>query len=158
MTFTDGHIDGVVIRDLVSHNDKRGWLIELFRSDEIDGNLMPVMGYISSTEPGVARGPHEHRDQTDCFCFIGPSMFRLYLWDNRKNSPTYAHRMVFEAGESQPRMVIIPGGIVHGYLNVGSIPGWVVNLPNRLFAGRDRSEEVDEIRHEQDPNSVFKME
>jgi hypothetical protein len=29
------------------------------------------MAYISVTEPNVQRGPHEHVDQADLFCFIG---------------------------------------------------------------------------------------
>jgi hypothetical protein len=31
----------------------------------------------------------------------------------------------------------------------------VVNYPNRLFAGNGKREEVDEIRHENDPNTNF---
>jgi len=50
------------------------------------------MSYISQTEPGIIRGPHEHKDQADLFCFIGPSTFRLYLWDARKGSPTFGQK------------------------------------------------------------------
>ena len=58
----------------------------------------PVMTYVSSTLPGVARGPHEHVDQTDGFAFIGPSDFRLYLWDTRATSPTRGRRMIVTVG------------------------------------------------------------
>jgi dTDP-4-dehydrorhamnose 3,5-epimerase len=54
-------------------------------------------------------------------------------------------------------MVIIPAGVVHAYHNVGKIPGWVINLPNRLYAGKQRKEEVDEIRHESDPTSPYQL-
>lgn len=157
MEFKRGPIQGVVVRDLSRHADKRGWLTELFRSDEIASEFMPAMGYISATEPGVARGPHEHRDQADLFCFIGPSMFRVSLWDNRKDSSTYGNSMVVEAGETQHRSVLIPAGVVHAYTNIGSTAGWVINLPNRLYAGTGRRQPVDEIRHEDDTNSVFKV-
>ena len=61
-------------------NDSRGWLAELFRNDLIDPKFQPQMAYVSMTRPGVERGPHEHVDQADYFCFIGPSTFRVYLW------------------------------------------------------------------------------
>jgi dTDP-4-dehydrorhamnose 3,5-epimerase len=150
-------IPGVVIRDLKRFSDKRGWLIELFRHDEMAAENHPAMAYVSLTHPGVVRGPHEHRDQADCFCFIGPSTFRLYLWDNREDSPAYGEAFELEAGERAPKMVIVPKGVVHGYKNVGSVEGIVYNAANRLFMGPGRTEEVDEIRHEADPNSPFKI-
>ncbi|MCK5077124.1 MAG: dTDP-4-dehydrorhamnose 3,5-epimerase family protein, partial [Calditrichia bacterium] len=81
MDFKERKIDGVVIKQLKKFEDNRGWLMELFRHDDMDYREYPVMSYISETKPDVARGPHEHADQTDYFCFIGPSTFRLYLWD-----------------------------------------------------------------------------
>ena len=157
MSFINGIISDVIIRDLTKYQDNRGWLMELFRNDVIAEEYISVMSYISQTEPGIARGPHEHRNQADLFCFIGPSTFRLYLWDARKNSPSYGHRMVFDSGEQKPQAVIVPAGVVHAYKNIGLIPGWVINLPNRLYAGKGRKEIVDEIRHESDPNSPFQM-
>jgi len=155
--FTIGQIDGVVLRDLVRHSDHRGWLIELFREDELAPQYKPAMAYVSMTTEGVARGPHEHADQADAFAFLGPSTFRIYLWDNRKNSPSYRTRQVLEAGEAHPMMVITPPGVVHAYKNIGSGSGMVINYPNRLFAGWGRKETVDEIRHENDPTSPFHL-
>jgi len=157
MNFKNAVIHDVNIRDLTKYQDKRGWLMELFRNDVIAEEFIPAMSYISQTEPGVTRGPHEHKDQADLFCFIGPSTFRLYLWDARKSSPTFGHRMVLDAGEQKPQAVIVPAGVVHAYRNVGKIQGWVINLPNRLYAGKGRKEEVDEIRHESDPDSPYQL-
>ncbi len=148
-------IDGVLIKSLNKFVDERGWLIELFRDDEIGEEYQPVMAYVSMTLPGIARGPHEHVDQADCFCFIGPSTFRLYLWDNRKDSPTHGKHVTLDVGEEAPTQVIVPKGVVHGYKNIGGDPGIVYNAPNRLYAGRSRAEEVDEIRHEADAESPF---
>jgi len=157
MSYKIGIIHDVVIREITRYQDKRGWLMELFRSDEMKEEFLPTMSYISQTEPGVTRGPHEHLDQADLFGFIGPSTFRIYLWDARKNSPTYGIQMIFNAGEQKPQAVIVPARIVHAYRNIGAIPGWVINLPNRLYAGKGRREPVDEIRHESDPNSPFQL-
>ena len=157
MSFRSGQIGGVVIWDISRHSDSRGWLAELFRSDETPTELLPAMGYVSSTEPGIARGPHEHREQTDHFCFVGPSTFRVYLWDNRKDSPTFGNRIVLEAGAELPKAMIIPPGVVHAYKNVGGEPGMVINLPNTLFAGKGKREPVDEVRHENDPHTIFRL-
>jgi len=155
--FKNGTIDGVIVRNLTKFIDERGWLTELYREDDTDPRYLPVMSYISMTQPGVARGPHEHADQADCFAFVGPSDFKLTLWDNRKASPTYGTRQIIYAGENAPRTVIIPAGVVHAYRNVGGKSGMVVNLPNRLYAGKGKSEPVDEIRHEHDPDSKFRL-
>ncbi|MBE0521348.1 MAG: dTDP-4-dehydrorhamnose 3,5-epimerase family protein [Candidatus Methanoperedenaceae archaeon] len=155
--FKPGEINGIVIKDLVRNEDDRGWLIELFRKDMIEDGIFPQMSYISLTNPGIARGPHEHLDQTDYFCFTGSSTFKLVFWDNRKDSATYKNKMVLNTGENSPMMVIVPPGIVHAYKNTGDKPGLVINLPNRLYAGRGKKEKVDEIRYEDDQNSPFKV-
>ena len=157
MTFQEGKIHDVVIRDLKKFVDGRGWLAELFREDEIDRQFMPVMSYISVTHPGVARGPHEHTGQADLFAFVGPSNFKVYVWDSRKDSPTYLRKFSFIAGEGAPKSVIIPPGVVHAYKNVGTSDGTVINLPNRLFAGYGKKEPVDEIRHENRTETIFQL-
>lgn len=155
--FKKGKIDGVLVREIVKYVDDRGWLAEVFREDEVARENLPVMGYISMTQPDVARGPHEHVEQTDSFGFIGPSNFKIYLWDNRKGSPTYMTRQVVFAGEDSPKSVVIPPGVVHAYENVGGKQGMVVNFPNRLFAGKGKKDRVDEIRHEDDPNTLYRL-
>ena len=72
-------IEGVIIRELPANTDERGWLVELFRQDQLEDKHHPVMSYISMTKPGIARGPHEHREQTDIICFVGPSRFKLQM-------------------------------------------------------------------------------
>lgn len=155
--FKDGPIEGIVIKELKRYADDRGWLMELFRTDEISAEYVPVMTYVSLTRPGVARGPHEHMDQADYFCFAGPSDFKVYLWDNRPDSKTYGNRMAFVAGESSPSVVIVPKKVVHAYRNVGSEDGLVINCPNRLFKGNAKKEPVDEVRYENDPNSPYRL-
>lgn len=155
--FTKGKIHDVVVKPLTKYLDERGWLAELFRVDELDTAVVPVMAYISMTQPGVARGPHEHVDQTDYFCFIGPSNFKVYLWDNRADSPTCGVRQVVFGGVDSPVMMIVPPGVVHAYRNVGVDNGIVFNAPNRLYAGEGKKSPVDEIRHEEEAGSPFML-
>ncbi len=156
--FTKGKIEDVVVYPIKKFVDERGWLAELFRHDEIEEEFYPAMAYISLTEPGVQRGPHEHADQADLFCFIGPSNFKLRLWDNRQDSPTFNNIMTLFVGADNAQAVIIPKGVVHAYKNVGSEKGMVINCPNRLFMGEGKKEEIDEIRHEDDPDTIYQVE
>jgi len=150
-------IPGVIIKPVSKFADQRGWLMECFRDDELDAKLQPVMSYVSMTKPGITRGPHEHVTQTDYFCFLGPSTFKIYLWDNRKDSASFEKKITFEGGEDNPIILIVPPHVVHAYQNIGSKDGWVLNYPNVLYAGKGKKEKVDEIRHEHDPKSPFKI-
>jgi dTDP-4-dehydrorhamnose 3,5-epimerase len=156
-TFVEGTIEGVVCKDLKAFIDPRGWLMEIYREDELAAELLPKMAYLSETLPGISRGPHEHRCQTDYFAFLGPGDFCLYLWDIRTESPTYGKSMRVMVGQSRHLTVIVPPGVVHAYKNISDIPGWVINLPNQLYGGQGRKELVDEIRHENDPDLPFSL-
>ena len=150
--FVDGEIAGVLIRKFDQFHDQRGWLSELYRVDEA-GEYRAVMAYLSVTNPGSARGPHEHIEQTDYFCFMGP--FTLSLWDNRKTSATYGKKMVIENADRL--IVAVPPGVVHAYRNSGDEEGIVLNFPDRLYAGWGKKEKVDEVRYENDPESPFRI-
>src|SRR6476620_6951054 len=149
--FVDADIKDVVVYKLKKFHDDRGWLAELFRHDELDAEFYPALSYISFTNPAVARGPHEHVDQADLFCFIGPSTFRMRMWDNRVDSPTFRCSMTMDVGVDNPMAVVVPKGVVHGYKNIGDTDGMVINCPNRLYMGEGKREPIDEIRHEDDP-------
>lgn len=155
--FKSGPINGVVIRELRKFKDSRGWLAELFRHDELENEFYPAMAYISLTNPGVTRGPHEHVDQADLFCFMGPSNFQLRLWDNRPESETFNSLVILDVGEDNPKSVLVPKGVVHAYRNTGTVHGMVLNFPNRLYMGDGKKEPIDEIRHEDDPDTIYRM-
>jgi len=112
-----------------------------------------VMSYLSYTNKDVIRGPHEHVEQTDVFCFM--NRFAVRLWDSRKKSTTKGKRMTLIV--RAPVMVVVPPGIVHAYMSLDD-NGLVVNMPDRLYAGVGKSEPVDEIRHENKKRSPYTME
>lgn len=145
----------LIIKKLTKYDDDRGWLAEIFRNDEAD--YVPAMVYVSLTNPGVVRGPHEHNEQADCFVFVGPGNFELHLWDRRPDSPKQGDHQILIVGEESPTLVIVPPGVVHGYKCVSDIPAYSINLPNKLYRGKGKLEEIDEIRWEQDPASPYKI-
>lgn len=155
MAFKSGPIEGVVVKPFRKFVDERGWLAEIFRHDELAGEFHPTMSYASLTLPGVLRGPHEHVDQADLFCWFGPGDFKVTLWDNRKESSTFGHRMEVAMGANHPGSILVPKGVVHCYRCISHEPGLVVNCPNQLFMGEGKRSPIDEIRHEDDPQNPF---
>jgi dTDP-4-dehydrorhamnose 3,5-epimerase len=147
----------VRVEALPVFKDQRGTLHELFRTDEVPAGFKPLMACSSWSHPNVARGPHQHVAQDDYFTFAGPSDFRVYLWDDRPGSTGAARGWVIQTGESAPARVYVPRGVVHAYHNVGKVPGLVVTVTSLLFKGEGRKEPVDEIRHELDPNSPYRL-
>lgn len=148
-------ISGVIIRKINTYADARGWLAEIFRRDDLDFDL--AMAYVSLTNPGFVRGPHEHVSQSDCFAFSGPGSFRLYLWDRRPTSPTKGESLEISVGADNPSLVIIPPGVVHGYKCISEIPALSLNFPDKLYKGEGKKEEVDEIRWEEDSQSPYQI-
>ena len=152
----------LIIKKLNKFKDNRGWLAEFWRNDEMK-NFKPAMAYVSLTKPGMARGPHEHVYQSDCFIFVGPGSFHLHLWDARVTthrhgpSKTAKQYEVLRVGEKNPTLVIVPPGVVHGYKCVSKTDGYVINMPDKLYCGEGKKDEVDEIRWEDNPESPYKI-
>ena len=147
-------MEGVFIRKLRRFEDQRGWLTELFRDDELPEDFRPTMSYLSVTKPGVSRGPHEHVNQTDGFAFIDGA-YDLFLWENRPGRS--APKAKIRVGADNPVLVIVPPGVVHAYKNSGDELAFVLNFPNQLYAGWGKKEPVDEIRHEEETDSKFRL-
>lgn len=148
-------IKGVIIKDLKKNEDNRGYLVEIYRRDEVD--LGVAMSYLSVTLPGIARGPHEHVYQTDYFIFPGAGDFTLYLWDRRADSATFGEKLELVVGASHPCSVIVPPGVIHGYKCISIEPAVSINFPDKLYKGIAKQEEVDEIRWEKDNDSPYKI-
>ena len=149
-------MQGLIIKKLKKYDDERGWLAEIFRHDELDYN--PAMAYVSLTRPGVVRGPHEHKYQSDCFVFVGPGSFDLYLWDRRAESKSKGEHLKIRVGEDNPSMVIVPPGVVHGYKCVSDCDAYSINLPDKLYKGINKQdEEIDEIRWENVDDCEYKI-
>ena len=150
-------LPGVSIGRLPVHNDVRGSLHEIWRQDEIPVGFNPMMACASWTHPGVQRGPHEHVEQDDYFIFAGPSDFQVALWDARTGAIGAEKGWLFHCGESRPIQLHVPRGVIHGYRNVGKVPGLVITVASVLFQGEGRTGPVDEIRHEENHESPYQF-
>lgn len=106
---------GVKIKKLNFHRDKRGWVTEILREEEIEKKKTFGQIYLTTAHPGFVKGNHYHLRKTEWFCVI-KGEGKLYL----KN---------LESGESQEislderenfLLVQIAPGIAHAIKNTGS--------------------------------------
>ena len=106
-------IGGVVVRELKTIPDERGWLMELMRPD---WDLFEKFGqvYLTTVYPGVVKAWHYHKKQTDnMVCIKG--MLKLALYDSRKSSHTFKEVDEIFIGDRKPILVRIPPLVYHGF-------------------------------------------
>jgi dTDP-4-dehydrorhamnose 3,5-epimerase len=130
-------IDGVHTKKLHVIPDERGFLMEILRNDD---EFFEKFGqvYMTSAYPGVVKGWHYHRLQTDYLtCVHG--MIKLALYDARDNSPTKGEIQEFFIGERNPMLVSIPPGVLHGFKGIGTETALIVNTVTESYnyAGPD---------------------
>lgn len=107
-------IDGVVLTELKTFNDDRGFFRELLRST--DGWFQEGFGQWSHSLmfDGVIKAWHFHNIQTDWW-YVVSGVLRVGLCDLREEAATYRQTMDFLMGDLQPpRVLKIPPGVAHG--------------------------------------------
>ncbi|MBD3349294.1 MAG: dTDP-4-dehydrorhamnose 3,5-epimerase [Candidatus Eisenbacteria bacterium] len=124
-------IDGVEIKELRLIPDERGYLMEMLRSDD---GIFRKFGqvYLSIAYPGVVKGWHYHKVQTDYFTIV-KGMMKVVLYDGREESPTHGEVNEFFLGELNPLLVVIPPGVLHGMKAIGDAPSYLVNCPTEPY-------------------------
>ncbi len=107
-------IDGVIVTELTTHADQRGFFREILR--DTDDVFPESFGQLSHSHmfDGVIKAWHFHTIQTD-FWYVCSGVLRVGLCDMRGESRTYMETMDFLMGDLQKATVIkIPPGIAHG--------------------------------------------
>ena len=133
-------ISGVTARALRKIPDERGYLMEMMRSDWEEYERFG-QAYVTAVYPGVVKGWHYHRIQTDHFiCMSG--MAKVVLYDSRPDSPTHGVINEFFMGDQNPMLLKIPPLVMHGFKGISPEMTLIINLPTELF----RYGEPDEYR------------
>ena len=88
--YIDGDIDGLIVKPIKAYHDDRGWLIELFRHDELAEPLRAVMAYASMTFPGVARAARASRPNRRLRLLRSVRLSRVRLGPSRKQPDLFA--------------------------------------------------------------------
>ena len=107
-------IDGVVLKDLVTHSDERGFFREIIRvSDEFFSEGFGQWSH-SVMVQGVVKAWHIHRRQIDWW-YVGNGLLKVVLHDMREGSSTHRETMELLMGDhQQSRVLKIPSGVAHG--------------------------------------------
>lgn len=106
-------IDGVMIKDLVAHEDHRGCLHEVYRASWTP--LEPFLQWnIVTSEPGSLRGVHVHPRHADYLHVIAGRML-LGLHDLRPDDPAKRRTIMIELAGNRIQSVFIPPGVCHGF-------------------------------------------
>ena len=124
-------IDGVKEKNLIKFHDDRGWFSEIARDDE---KLLSHFGQASITKayPGVIKAFHWHKKQDDLwFCVSGN--IQVVLYDRRPRSKTKGETSVFYLGDDNPKIVLIPKGVAHGYRVLGTEPAVLVYFTTKSY-------------------------
>jgi dTDP-4-dehydrorhamnose 3,5-epimerase len=114
MRLVDTGIAGAHLFPLTAHEDERGSLTETFRREWVAGGSEVVQANLSRSRPGVLRGLHWHREQSDHWCVLA-GVAHVALVDLREGSPTRLARFERRIDAGEPVALAIPPGVAHGF-------------------------------------------
>ena len=104
--------DGVLLFELTENHDRRGSLMELYRSSQ-GMPIFPQLNYVRS-EAGVLRGVHVHPHHADYVTVLSGTLI-LGLHDIRRQSPSFGASFLTTLDSSEPVACFIPVGVAHGF-------------------------------------------
>jgi dTDP-4-dehydrorhamnose 3,5-epimerase len=114
-------IDGVVVKELKTNPDERGFFREVVRvTDEFFGEGFGQFSH-SLMYPGVAKAWHIHKTQVDWW-YVPVGNLKVGLHDLRQNSSTKGQTQEVFMGENYGAKVLkIPPGVAHGCKVLGGV-------------------------------------
>ena len=124
-------IQGVETKKLRVLSDERGRLMEMLRADD---PLFEKFGqaYLTTAYPGVVKGWHYHKKQTDHFTVV-QGMMKVVLYDSRRDSATYGEVNEFFMGVHNQILLKIPRFVYHGFKCISETEALVINLPTEVY-------------------------
>ena len=119
-TFTSTPIDGVVIVDMKSYGDERGYFMETYKRPDFEKGGIDaefVQDNQSSSTRGVLRGLHYQIDhpQAKLVRVVSGTVFDVAV-DLRPGSKTYGKWTGAVLSAENNRQFFIPRGFAHGFL------------------------------------------
>lgn len=135
-------IDGVRIESLQVYPDDRGFFTELARLGKgLAAKMIPddsrkIQISLTLTYPGTIKAIHYHSEQTDLWAPVS-GMLQVFLYDLRRNSPTFGAINTIFVGRFQPWEILIPPGVAHGYKALGIEPIQLVYFTDRHYNPAD---------------------
>jgi dTDP-4-dehydrorhamnose 3,5-epimerase len=128
-----GEIAGVCTKALLVHEDARGYLYEILRRDD---PFFAGFGqyYSNLTRPGVVKGFHKHKQQTDYMCCVSGSV-EIVLIDSSNQLVQH-----FYLSEESKKLLVVPPGVWHGWRCLGTRDCIIINASSEPY-DRDTPDE-----------------
>jgi len=104
---------GVSLLPLTPHADDRGVFTELYRVSWEPG-VTPAQWNAVRSESNVLRGIHAHLRHADYLTLV-VGLATIGLHDLRPGSPTEGLGTTVELDAREPRALVIPAGVAHGF-------------------------------------------
>lgn len=144
MNFIRTEISDVIIIEPMIHGDSRGYFIETFRQDKLEGFLGYKINFCQDNESkssyGVLRGLHYQLApfaQTKLVRVIEGKVLDIAV-DIRKNSPTFGKHVSIELSGENKRQLLIPRGFAHGFVVLSENCTFVYKVDNYYSQECDR--------------------
>ena len=122
LKFTPQSITDVILIEPSVHRDGRGYFVETFRQDLLEGALGYQVNFIQDNESkstkGVLRGLHYQLPpyaQTKLIRVIEGSVLDVAV-DIRKSSPTFGQHVTVKLTGENKHQIIVPYGFAHGFV------------------------------------------
>ena len=119
---------GVSFRDVPTHVDERGSVVELY-DPRWGWHPEPlVFAYSFTVRPGFVKGWGLHKEHDDRYLLLQGEL-EVVLYDERPDSPTSGLLSRTVLSEYRRRLMSIPAGVWHADHNLGDRDAVVINFP-----------------------------
>lgn len=115
------------IVDLQMHADRRGWLVEMLKTDEMESGQSIRQIYAATIEPGCFRGGHYHKKRIEWFFIVGDNV-EIILEDIKTKE-----RKVIPASLERPQRITIYPGAAHAVFNRGDEAVHLLSAQNNIY-------------------------
>ena len=112
-------IKGVIIRNIISNNDGRGFFREIMKVTDAYTNIKFKQISHSKIRKSIKKGWHVHKKQYQ-WNYLLKGKIQVYLLDLRKKSKTYKEQNKFIVNEKEPLIYFFPPHVAHGYVALGT--------------------------------------
>lgn len=129
-------IEGVMLKELVTNPDKRGFFREIIRvTDDLFKEGFGQWSH-SMMCKDVLKAWHIHKVQTDWW-YVAGGVLKVALYDARPGSRTHKEIMEMTMGDGHPAAVLrIPPGVAHGCKCING-PAHLLYITSKVYDPSD---------------------
>jgi len=144
LKFTPQSIADVILIELTTHGDERGYFIETFRQDLFEEAIGYKVNFVQDNESkslkGVLRGLHYQLPpytQAKLVKVIEGNVLDVAV-DIRKSSPTFGQHVSVELTAQNKHQLFVPHGFAHGFVVLSESATFAYKVDNYFAPEHDR--------------------